>query len=297
LKTFFRLRRVACILFIAATLCAATAAQPNALFGANDPAVTLETPPNVTPPPKNDPTYIGEGLKPIAKPIQVGDAELTPLQKGWLWFSENVSVISFMTDPSFAWYHTGKKTFQHLLGYNELYDRFAWTFNCYIDTIRVRFEYAGKEWMIQAWKGGYGIILFNGGEVGIYTRPKNSNNPLYKSGMEHYSSAEESDWLPMQMTLYVHGKPMLTRPLDKYWWATGFSWGTVDRLVGTPRSSDVLDTYIEFKDTGMANAFLKALRAKGFRQVNRLALSDSESYVQSGARVRWIWRNVSESFY
>lgn len=55
---------------------------------------------------------------------------------------------------------------QKAFGYCSLFDRSALHFNMVFDCEPVYFHYCGQTWLIQFWKGQYGINI--GGEIGIY---------------------------------------------------------------------------------------------------------------------------------
>ena len=55
---------------------------------------------------------------------------------------------------------------QREVGYCRLYDEAAPMFNMIMDCEPVEFSYGGKRWLIELWKGQYGITT--GGEIGIY---------------------------------------------------------------------------------------------------------------------------------
>ena len=80
---------------------------------------------------------------------------------------------STITSDGNFYYTDDKECWQKNFGFNEVYDTFAPVTMMYYDTVRTTFEYGGKEWMIQTWKGQYGV-MFVGGEVGVYTRPLGS---------------------------------------------------------------------------------------------------------------------------
>ena len=65
---------------------------------------------------------------------------------------------------------------QREMGYCQLYDEGSSLFNMVMHCEPVRFSYAGKRWMIELWKGQYGITT--GAEVGIY-------NTDHRSGGRH----------------------------------------------------------------------------------------------------------------
>ena len=57
---------------------------------------------------------------------------------------------------------------QRYFGYAYAYDAAALAMNAIIDCEPIFFDYAGKTWMIELWKGQYG--LETGCEIGVYNR-------------------------------------------------------------------------------------------------------------------------------
>lgn len=55
---------------------------------------------------------------------------------------------------------------QRAFGYTALYDYYAPRFGMVFDCLPIYFDYGGRTWLIELWKGQYGINL--GCEVGIY---------------------------------------------------------------------------------------------------------------------------------
>lgn len=82
------------------------------------------------------------------------------------------------------------------------------------NTRRFKFDYDGREWMIQIWKGNY--IITNGAEVGLYSRDAE------KSGT-YYDSATDEQMLEMSMQVYAGDKLLVNKPLQKHWWINGFN--------------------------------------------------------------------------
>ena len=116
------------------------------------------------------------------------------------------------------YYPDDKDCWQRNAGYNEVYDNMAPMTAMFIDQVRLRFNYGGKDWMIQLWKGQYGLIFY-GAEVGVYTKPKDRV-------LMHYDCATDEEMLKMSMVFneYKNGKwqQRFTRPYGYYWWCTGF---------------------------------------------------------------------------
>ena len=153
-------------------------------------------------------------------------------------------------------------------GFNLFYDVFSYTTPFFFyNTRRIKFDYEGKEWMIQVWKGNY--IVSNGAEVGIYNRSPE------KFG-SHYDCAADEDMLNMSMKLY-HGDDLLfERPEQLHWWLTGFQLS--DTLY--PAETMTLDFTIEMKDEEMLNAFCKAIE-KHYRK--------DMAYTVDGLNVNVVW--------
>ncbi len=203
---------------------------------------------------------------------------------------DSASIASYMYDPDGNYYYTNDKDcWQYNFGFNEGYDSMAPVTMMYYDTVRTKFVYDNKEWLIQIWKGQYGYA-FVGGEVGVYTRKVGSKGT-------HFNCAAEEDWLKMEMCFMwdENGtgeyRPIFNRDYTKYWWCTGFVVGFDG---GTNRHQFRLVTHITFKDEEMANAFCEAFEANGFRRVSSLNSSNLDSFVQVGADVGFVWQNINQ---
>lgn len=203
-----------------------------------------------------------------------------------------LNLASYKYDPDGNFYYTDdKECWQKNFGFNEVYDNFAPLTMMYYDTVRTTFEYGGKEWLIQLWKGQYGMY-FVGGEIGIYTR-----NP--GSGGSHYVCADKSDWLYMETAFmwdeYETGeyRAVFNRDYDKYWWATGFVVGFPNGSLRKTLTEFRLVTHITFKDTQMADAFCTAFEKNGFRRVEKLDNNAPDTFVQVGPDVAFVWQNIN----
>ncbi len=207
------------------------------------------------------------------------------------------------TQPTGDFYYTDdKECWQVNCGYNEVYDHFAPMTAMFIDQVRVRFDYAGQEWMIQLWKGNYGW-LFVGAEIGVYTAPIGT----YKEGagnINHYNCADQSDWLNMQLDCYWaegnngHYKKAFTREYGKYWWATGFVKGQLTKYTA-PRTELKMKGRITFKSEMMANLFVQGLREGGFRIASGYASNQlgDDCFYQNGADVWFLWSTINEDAF
>ncbi len=195
------------------------------------------------------------------------------------------------------YYTDDKDCWQMNAGYNEVYDQMAPLTAMFIDQVRVRFNYGGKDWMVQLWKGQYGWLLV-GAEIGLYTAEEGANTGAV-TDINHYNCADKDDWLYMSMDCYWaegnngHYKKVFSRPYAKYWWPTGFVKGQLTKYTW-PRTELKMKGRITFKDEAMANAFVAELRKSGFSRAagsssNQLA---DDTYYQNGADVVFLWSTI-----
>lgn len=152
-------------------------------------------------------------------------------------------------------------------GFNLFYDIFSYTTPFFFyNTRRIKFDYAGREWMIQVWKGNY--LVSNGAEVGIYNRDK------IRFGTS-YDCAGDEDMMNMSMKLY-HGDDLIfERPEQLHWWLTGFK---LSRTLYIPNTM-TLDFTIEMKDEEMLKAFCNSID-KSYKDM---------TYTVDGLKVNVIW--------
>ncbi len=132
-------------------------------------------------------------------------------------------------------------------GFCLFYDVFSYTTPFFFyDTRRIEFDYAGKEWMVQFWKGNY--LVSNGAEIGVYNRAPE------KFGT-YYDCVSDEDMLEMSMKLY-HGEDLLfERQEQLHWWLTGFK---ISKTL-YPANKLTLDFTVEMKDEEMLKAFCEAV--------------------------------------
>ncbi len=184
-------------------------------------------------------------------------------------FGEGLAGYQYNTNGNF--YYTSSDPWQRQFGYNEAFDIAAGFVTIYMDTMRCKFDYKDQNWMIQFWKGQYGLV-FVGHEIGVYTKPKTRTG-------EHYDAASNEDALYMELTGYRDGKELYHRDYGKYWWCTGFVPGTLDNLMD--RSELSLKCRITMKDYNMLLGFCDALKSNG--------LVLGEDYATDGLDVLVTW--------
>lgn len=169
-----------------------------------------------------------------------------------------IAKTGYAYDPAQNIFYSTMNQWQRSYGYCSLYDEAATPIGIVIDSEPIRFEYAGKKWLIELWKGQYGITL--GGEIGIYnTAGPDLTIPGVFNGT-FYNSVADEDTLNMAFTL-VRDDKVLFEIDEKHWLLGGFVLGEYAKP-----SELRMEASIELKDEVMANAFLAALTELGYTE-------------------------------
>lgn len=197
---------------------------------------------------------------------------------------------------------TAEDAWQRQYGYNEIYDASAPILAISYDTMRVYFDYDGLQWMIQYWKGQYGLVLV-GAEIGIYNRPATS------SPSTHYNCADDETKLLQSMNVYQCGtadsneyKLILSRNPSNTWWCTGFVPGTLAFAkynVNADYTNRLrVDSKLTLKTPEMAQAFMEGLRkvdkihnntaGGSTRPISFVEMSSVEEYESKAAKAKFV---------
>lgn len=201
-------------------------------------------------------------------------------------------------------FYTAEDSWQRNFGFTEVYDKAAAFGLMTYNTMRVRFNYGGEEWMLQFWKGQYGYA-FIGAEIGVYTRELGSDNGSY------YNCADDEHKMYMTMDVYRQNPnnnnkydKLFTRSRCRTWWCTGFIPGTlgfaqynVPDEGGTSKLK--VDSRIEFHSEEMAQAFINSLSqitslennsavSGTKRLVHFYQLGSEEEYEKSAASCKYV---------
>ncbi len=175
----------------------------------------------------------------------------------------------FEYDEEQGIYYSQMNPLQRKFGFNFVYDMAAPLAGMYYSTKRIEFTYGGKEWMVQIWKGQYGIT--SGAEIGLYSRDP--------SKVMQYDCADDSELIEMQFDFYNMGEYVFSRGPEKHWWLTGFKVAHI----GVPQFIE-MDMTLNFADNLMANEFEKALK----KQLNTDPI-DPMTYTRRGSKFNIIW--------
>ena len=210
-------------------------------------------------------------------------------------FLEGNQIASYQYSYVDDYYYTNDKDcWQDTFGYARIYDLAAPYVALEYDYARVFFNYEGKDWMVQLWKGQYGYVFY-GAEIGIYSKKATGKEP---GMLTFYGKADEEYWPEMEMSVYhenINGEweREFTRDADNYWWCTGFKLGHLRSV--EPADELRMVAKITFKDVNMAKKFGTGLKDCGLTKVKKLSELDNDCYYRNGATVHVRWQNISEA--
>lgn len=170
-------------------------------------------------------------------------------------FDEALEIAGYSYDPLQDIFYSNLDAWQRNFGYCRLYDELAAPMGMIADSEPIYFEYNGKEWLIEFWKGQYDYVT--GGEIGVYTDSARLNIPDAFSGT-FYRSASNSEHLQISFQLIKNGKTLFTRD-GRHWWLTGFKLGEFSEP-----SELTMDISITFNSIPMRKAFVSGLLNVGY---------------------------------
>lgn len=145
---------------------------------------------------------------------------------------------------------------QKQAGYTWLYDYMAPRFRMVFDSLPVYFDYRGRTWLIEFWKGQYGINT--GAEIGIYHADTIIPEKDYKNAW--FSCAEEEEMLDCSFLLCNGGNECVCNT-GRHWWLTAFLVGCFSRP-----SCLSMESCIRFPNREMLCAFVEGLRRAGCQE-------------------------------
>ena len=147
-----------------------------------------------------------------------------------------------------------KDAWQREFGYSSLFDQTASRFNMVFDCEPIYFDYEGRTWRIEFWKGQYGINI--GSEIGIYC----ADSLLAASQYEyaHFQSVPDDRMPFMEMELFYKNESLFSVS-SPHWWLTGFSMGRYCE----PEDLS-MQISITFPNRYMLQSFAEALLRRGY---------------------------------
>ena len=143
---------------------------------------------------------------------------------------------------------------QKQAGYTWLYDYMAPRFQMVFDSLPVYFDYRGRTWLIEFWKGQYGINT--GAEIGIYHADRIIPESDYKTAW--FSCAEEGEMLDCSFQLCKCENECICNS-ERHWWHTAFLVGCFSKP-----SCLTMESCISFPNREMLCAFVDGLKRTGY---------------------------------
>lgn len=143
-------------------------------------------------------------------------------------------------------------------GYCSLYDKTAPHFHMIFDCEPVYFDYDGRTWLIEFWKGQYGISL--GAEIGIY-QADTLLHPAQYTGTSFHALPEDQ-LFPIFMGVNFRRQSLFSLQ-QSHWWLTGF------RVGSYCEPEDItLDISLTFPTEPMLYSFVESLLRLGYEEHN-----------------------------
>lgn len=140
-------------------------------------------------------------------------------------------------------------------GYSSLFDLSAPDFNCVFDCEPIYFDFRGRTWLLEFWKGQYGINI--GSEIGLYCA-----DTIIPPNRRKETQFHKINWayMPgMAMELSLKGTPLF-QTARRHWWLTGFRMGAF----AWPKELS-LEIALSFPWNAMRDAFLEGMHEAGYR--------------------------------
>ncbi len=208
------------------------------------------------------------------------------------------AVLSYKYDPEGEFFYVDDiNSWQQQFGFNPLYDYAAGFTVMYYDTVRLYFDYQNRGYMLQLWKGQYGL-MFIGSEIGFYE--KDNNKPTNTSAaLNHYECATDH-LLPMEMVCYRANskgtlEPLFKRKYERHWWSTGFVPGVLKNFLD--RSELLMEARITFDNEEMAQIVADTFKANKFKEIDpsQHSIYNPDTYYRNGCDIVFTWRYIKHS--
>ena len=217
-------------------------------------------------------TTTAVGQKPFFHVVTDGtvtdDDSLEGLDEASKTVGQIILAAGFRYDKEQRIFYSESESWQRNFGFTPIYDAAAAFSGMYYDTMRIKFNYADRDWMFQIWKGRYGITT--GAELGVYFKEPSAE-------ADFYNCAENEDKITMSFALYHGDELFMTRGPEPHWWLTGFK---LFQMIA-PQELTMHATFF-MEDAGMADAVEESLKDLGFKK--------DINYQRLGLTMTIIWR-------
>lgn len=161
--------------------------------------------------------------------------------------NEIIQPFGYCYEESQDIFSTVLHPWQRQYGYTKAYDRYAPHIGIVFDCAPVYFDYEGRTWLIELWKGQYGINT--GGEVGIYRADRILSRQQRETAV--FESVPDAEMMDLSIDLY-RNQILLAQLKKRHWWLTIFDMG----IYSEPEELS-LKIRITFPCIRMLQAFMK----------------------------------------
>lgn len=187
-------------------------------------------------------------------------------------FQGGVSYAGFLYDQNQDIFYSPIDCWQRQYGYCRLYDEALAPLGMIADCEPIYFVYDQHIWLIEFWKGQYGMTA--GGEIGIYraNEPATNHPDIYRNWF--YECISDDQLMDMSMELRKSGEVLIKRQA-RHWWLNGFRLGEFSET-----SELTLSFSITFPNIDMCRAFAKALLSVGYT---------SQEYILTGRCIHIVY--------
>lgn len=200
--------------------------------------------------------FIGRLLEAMSKKPDIEDKSLEEL----------IDSLGYAYDKSQDIFYSKLNAWQRDMGYCRLYDEAAAPMSMIIDCEPIYFEYDNKRWLIEFWKGQYGMTT--GCEIGVYSTDKSDIHSEYFDGT-FYECVGDNDLLSMSFELNKNGKRLFKRS-EAHWWLTGFKLGEFSKP-----GELIVFLKIKLKDSVMRDEFVNGLKNAGYEDEDIVIINDT----------------------
>ena len=185
-----------------------------------------------------------------------------------------INALGYNYDAKEGVFYTELDSWQRSGNYIKHYDAVAPLGNMTFLTTKVDFDYKGKNWRLQFWKG--------------YYKPPGQTDELYFCADDDHLMYMTYDCYLTEQD-YRSGNKFFTRGWQKHWWLTGFK---VANVIPTDM---VMSARIRTFDSTMRDAMETGLVNAGFRKGD--ARSQMDTYRKSGFDFYILWHSAGETNY
>lgn len=204
---------------------------------------------------------------------------------------EKIKKLSFLAKPFGFSYDGAQDVFvsrvdawQRKEGYEALFDQLASKFHMILHDYPVYFDYQGKTWLIEFWKGQYGIHA--GGEAGVYHA--NRLIPKEQQKLIHYNAVSDEEMPLIGLCIEKNGNKIFSKK-EHHWWMAAFQTGTFSQ----PKDI-TLYASLTFHNSEAAKAFFEGLKAAGYPKESRRIQRNRVS-VTFGRQEGSLWEGQNQS--